>query len=134
LAQLLGGAVVLIGFVWLNLTVLDAFATERALQIRLDRLPLRDVSLSLTWGAYGLSLLVLGLVRGGRALRWASLAVLLATLTKVFFYDLGELRGLFRVFSLLGVAAALIGVSLLYQKFVFRRPAESTPPPHADHE
>ncbi|REJ75031.1 MAG: DUF2339 domain-containing protein [Acidobacteria bacterium] len=121
LAAALGGAAVVMVFVWINLTTFDAFAAGRGLEIELEREPLRDVTLSCLWAAYGLALLVIGLMRRGRALRWASLAVLLAALAKVFFYDLGELRGLFRVFSLLGVAAALILVSLLYQRFVFKR-------------
>ncbi len=52
--------------------------------------------------------------------RW----LLSLTLVKVFLYDLGELRDLYRVASLLGLALSLIAVSLVYQRFVFRRAAE----------
>jgi uncharacterized membrane protein len=45
------------------------------------------------------------------------------TIGKVFLYDLGELRDLYRVVSLVGLAVSLLLVSLLYQRFVFRRPS-----------
>jgi uncharacterized membrane protein len=38
---------------------------------------------------------------------------------KVFLYDLGQLRDLYRVLSLLGLAASLIAISLAYQRYVF---------------
>ena len=48
------------------------------------------------------------------------------TIGKVFLYDLGELKDLYRVASLVGLAFSLILVSLAYQRFVFRRrPATS---------
>jgi uncharacterized membrane protein len=43
------------------------------------------------------------------------------TIGKVFLYDLGQLRDLYRVASLVGLAVSLILVSLAYQRFVFRR-------------
>ena len=45
----------------------------------------------------------------------------LLTIAKVFLFDLGKLDGLHRVASLAGLALTLIAVSLLYQRFVFRR-------------
>ena len=59
--------------------------------------------------------------RTSGALRWSSLVLLLVTLAKVFLLDLGHLTGLYRVGSLAGLALSLILVSLLYQRFVFRR-------------
>jgi uncharacterized membrane protein len=48
----------------------------------------------------------------------------MVTIAKIFLYDLGELRDLYRVGALLGLAISLIAVSLMYQRFVFRRSAE----------
>jgi uncharacterized membrane protein len=61
------------------------------------------------------------MARAATGLRWLSLAFLLVTIGKVFLYDLGALRDLYRVASLVGLAVSLILVSLLYQRFVFRR-------------
>ena len=73
-----------------------------------------------------LTLLSLGVWRRASALRWVSLGIMVVTIGKVFLYDLGELKDLYRVVSLLGLAISLILVSLAYQRFVFRKP---TPEP-----
>jgi len=110
-------------FLWLNLEILNHFAKDDRLRLYVERLPARDLSTSIAWGLYALVLLVLGTLRKASALRWASLAVFFVSIGKVFLFDLGHLEGLYRVGSLAGLAVALIVVSLLYQRFVFRKPA-----------
>ena len=61
------------------------------------------------------------MVRKAASLRWFSLGLTVVTLGKVFLYDLGELHDLYRVVSLVGLAVSLMLVSLLYQRFVFKR-------------
>ncbi|MEO8604678.1 MAG: DUF2339 domain-containing protein [bacterium] len=114
----LGGLAVV--FVWINLAIADWFGSGTALLVSFERLPARDLTTSIAWAVYALALLVLGVVQRSVGLRWASLALLLLTIIKVFLYDLGELRDLYRVASLLGLAISLILVSLAYQRFVFR--------------
>ena len=53
-------------------------------------------TVSLAWAAYGLLLLGIGMARGSQGLRWVSLAFLMCTIGKVFLYDLGHLRDLYR--------------------------------------
>jgi uncharacterized membrane protein len=120
-----GVAGLVVIFAWLNLTLFDAFGEGRALELRLERAPARDLALSLAWAVYGLALLGAGVWRRIAGLRWASLVLVLLTVAKVFLYDLGELRDLYRVFSLLGLALSLIAVSLAYQRFVLRREPEA---------
>jgi len=115
-----GVAGVVAAFLWIHLTVVDAFTRGERIVLGLERVPMRDLVLSIAWAAYGLALLVVGLRRRSRGMRWASLLCLLATLGKVFLHDLSELEGLHRVASLLGLAVSLIVVSLLYQRLVFR--------------
>ncbi len=121
-AAVWGGAVGLLGlavvFAWLNLEVVDWFARGDHLQLDVTRLQARDLSFSIVWAAYSVALLVLGVLRRGKLIRWVSLGGMLVTLVKVFLYDLGELDDLYRVASLVGLAVSLIGVSLLYQRFV----------------
>ncbi|MGH7289060.1 MAG: DUF2339 domain-containing protein, partial [Myxococcota bacterium] len=97
-----------------------AFATGRALSLDFERQPARDLTTSIAWAVYALVLLGFGVRRASRGLRWASLALLVTTIAKVFLHDLGELEDLYRVASLLGLALSLIAVSLAYQRFVFR--------------
>jgi len=74
---------------------------------------------SVVWLIAGLALLFWGTLRGSQMLRFASLAVMLATVSKVFLIDAGSLTGLFRVFSFLGLGVSLIGLSYFYSRFVF---------------
>jgi uncharacterized membrane protein len=77
---------------------------------------------SIVWLAYALALLTLGIVLAKSALRYASLAVLVVTVLKVFLFDMAGLTGLYRVGSFLGLGLSLIGIGYIYQRFVFPRP------------
>ena len=114
-------------FVWINLAIADWFAEGPHLTLRFGRSPARDLTVSIAWAVYALTLLGFGMARASVGLRWLSLGFLVVTIGKVFLYDLGELRDLYRVVSLVGLAISLLLVSLLYQRFVFRRrPGETS--------
>jgi uncharacterized membrane protein len=117
---------ILWSFGWLNVEVVNLFSEGPRYALDFSRLPARDVALSVAWTVFSFTLLVLGVRLDRSALRWTSLVFFLATIAKVFLYDLGEVRGLFRVASLVGLALALLSVSLLYQRFVFRTRAPAT--------
>ena len=131
-ANTCGSAAIVFVFAWLNLAIRDAFGSSPSFAWARDRMPARDLTLSLAWALYALLLLVLGVGRKSSGLRWASLVLFLLSIAKLFLFDLDHLEGLARVGSLLGLALALLGVSVLYQKFVFRRGADApdadTPP------
>ncbi|HKQ61847.1 MAG TPA: DUF2339 domain-containing protein, partial [Candidatus Polarisedimenticolaceae bacterium] len=114
-------AAIVVIFVWINLAILDWFSTGPSLQLSLAHLPARDLACSIAWALYALALLGIGMARGATGLRWLSLGFLVLTIAKVFLYDLGELKDLYRVASLVGLAVSLLLVSLLYQRFVFRK-------------
>ena len=83
---------------------------------------------SAVWLALGLLLLGYGVWRGLREARWASAFFIFATTLKVFLFDLAGLEGFLRALSFLGLGAALIGIGLVYQKWVFvRRAPEAAP-------
>ena len=119
-------AAALVVFAWVTLSVFDFFSHSKNLSVTFDRLPARDLALSLCWIIYSVALLAIGMWRTSRALRWMSLGFLLASIGKVFLYDLGELKDLYRVASLMGLAVSLILISLAYQRFVFRRAEPET--------
>ena len=106
-------------FAWINLEILNFYGRELSLSFAVERLPQRDLTLSLAWGIYALVLLSLGTWKRVMALRWTSLALFLVAIGKVFLHDLGHLEGLYRVASLAGLAVSLFAVSLFYQRFVF---------------
>ncbi len=119
-----GLAAVATVFVWLNLTIADLFTGGTRIVLSFRRLPARDATTSVAWAVYALILLGLGVRSKSSSLRWLSLGLLVATILKVFLHDLGELEDLYRVGSLVGLAVSLIVVSLIYQRFVFRKGVE----------
>jgi uncharacterized membrane protein len=114
-------AAIFVIFVWINLAIADWYAEGPRLTLQFGRSPARDLTVSIAWALYALALLGFGMARANIGLRWLSLSFLVVTIGKVFLYDLGELRDLYRVVSLVGLAVSLLLVSLLYQRFVFRR-------------
>ncbi|MEM9378869.1 MAG: DUF2339 domain-containing protein [Planctomycetota bacterium] len=124
-------------FGWVNAVVLNHYATGARIVIARERMQERDLTLSLAWALFAAALLAAGVARRVTGLRWASLIVLVATVLKVFLYDLGALTGLARVGSFLGLAVCLLGVSLLYARVLGREFERSggrsdTLPPHDD--
>ncbi len=122
-ATLYGAAAIVLGFVWINLTIVDVFDVGAPLNLNITRLPARDLTLSISWAAYGLALLGAGMWRTAGALRKAGLALIVITCGKVFLFDLAHLRDLYRVMSLTGLALSLIAVSFAYNQFVSREQA-----------
>ncbi|MBM3887886.1 MAG: DUF2339 domain-containing protein [Verrucomicrobia bacterium] len=121
LAPVVGFLGLLIVFALINLEIADYFSTGRYLEISWERRYDRDLTTSVAWGVYALALLIIGLWRRTKPLRFISLGFMVLTIGKVFLYDLSSLTGLHRVLSFLGLAVALVAVSVLYQRFVFRK-------------
>src|SRR5262249_21934254 len=121
-----GLAAIAVVFVWINLAIANWFATGPVLTLSFGDRPAQRLTVSIAWGIYALVLLGIGVARDSGGLRWISLLFLLFTIGKVFLYDLGALTDLYRVASLVGLAASLILVSLLYQRFVFRGRSEES--------
>jgi len=98
---------------WLSVEI-DAYWATRAgePQARLSE----ELMRSLAWGAYGAAVVVVGLWRSVVSLRWIGMAAIGLTVLKVFFVDLSELGGIYRVIGFLVVGALLVGVSYLYQR------------------
>ena len=71
------------------------------------------------WLLYAGALLALGIWRSSAALRYASLAIVMLTVAKVFLIDMSELTGILRAVSFMGLGLTLVGVGWLYRRFVF---------------
>jgi hypothetical protein len=82
-------------------------------------LPVRQqgqVLVSALWDLAGLCALLTGLRRDLRELRIGALALLLATVGKVFLYDLATLGSVYRVVSFLALGSLLLAASFAYQR------------------
>jgi uncharacterized membrane protein len=121
LANAIAFAGILLGFWLVNLEILDYFSPGPFIAISHAGGYSVKLALSAGWALYSMILLISGVVLDVKPVRYLSLAFLLLTVAKVFLYDLSELGGIFRVFSFLGLAIALILVSVFYQRFVFKK-------------
>lgn len=85
---------------------------------------------SAAWLVLGLALLLGGLVFDMKAARYASAAVILVAVLKVFLVDMANLEGIWRALSFMGLGLVLIGIGLLYQRLLFGgvRIAEASEP------
>ena len=107
-----------LGFALLSLEVRQAFHGS---VLTVGETTTREMySYSLAWTIFGIALLGLGILRKLPAARYASLAVMIITVCKVFLFDVAGLTGLYRVFSFLGLGVSLLGLAYVYQRFVFR--------------
>lgn len=118
-----GGAVLL--FWLLNIEIADFYSDGPRIVFRFGASVSQDLTYTVGWLAFGLALLVVGIVRHHRPTRLASLALLTVTIVKCFLYDLSRLEGLFRVGSFVGLALSLVLVSLAIQRFVLAAPARA---------
>lgn len=114
-----GAAASVLAFVYVSLEVRHLFdpAFERP---GFEASGLELYMYSVAWLLFGVALLALGFVRGAAALRHAGMALVCIVVAKVFLIDMAGLQGLLRVFSFLGLGAALIGLGYAYRRFGFK--------------
>lgn len=103
-------------FVYVSLEVRHLFdpGFERG---GLDAEGLELYAYSIVWLLFGVALLALGFWREVPALRHAGMALVCLVVAKVFLVDMAGLQGLLRVFSFLGLGAALLGLGYAYRRF-----------------
>jgi uncharacterized membrane protein len=108
-----------LAFLLLNIEIADYFAPAGAERLVFEFSGdfARDMTYSIAWALYALVLLVAGFWKGVGPARYAGLALLSLTLVKLFFHDLSQLRQLYRIGALVGVAVIAILASFLYQRF-----------------
>ncbi len=80
----------------------------------------QDLTYTIGWLIFGLLLLAAGISLHNRPARVTAVALIAVTACKAFLYDMGSLGGLYRVFSLVGLAVSLSLVALALQKFVLQ--------------
>ncbi len=107
-------------FFYITLEVKHAF--EGGVMHALNTTDAESYAYSIVWLVYAVVLLGLGIRFGQALLRYAALAILVVVALKVFLLDMSGLTGLYRVGSFLGLGLSLVGIGLVYQRFVFPRP------------
>jgi len=92
---------------------------------------------SAVWLAYGVTLLLAGILLRSQPARLASAAVILITIAKVFLVDMSGITGVFRALSFIVLGLVLVGIGWLYQRLLFPKrpppgPATAAPAPPPD--
>jgi uncharacterized membrane protein len=111
------GAIILL-FLLLNIEIADFYSMGRTITFNFTATLAQDLTYTLGWAVFAVSLLAAGIFIRNQPARIASLALLVVTIFKCFFHDLARLGGLYRVASFVGLAICLILVALVLQKFV----------------
>ncbi len=117
-------------FLLINLEISDYFDRGSPLRFTLTGEFARQMTVTVAWALYALTLLVVGIWRRNKGCRYASVGLLAITLFKLFFFDLPQLGRLYLIGALVGVAVVALVASFLYQRFVPNEesPAETPPP------
>ncbi len=77
----------------------------------------QNLSLTGLWIIYAVGLLVVGIARGWRLVRFGGLLLLAISIIKVFAYDVWALQTIYRVVAFTGLGLFLLGSGYLYQRF-----------------
>jgi len=90
---------------------------------------LRAGGITLLWAAYALTLLLFGLGRSVKGLRYAGLAGFVVVVLKIFFSDLARLDALYKIVAFIVLGVMLLGAALVYLKYRqrFQSPTEGDP-------
>ena len=109
----------ILAFLLLNIEIADYFSTPgtHVLTFQFSGNFARDMSYSIAWGMFALLLLIIGIRRDLKPVRYASLGLLAFTLLKLFLHDLSQLEQLYRIAALVVVAIIAMLASFLYQRF-----------------
>lgn len=73
--------------------------------------------LSIYWTMFGIGLLLVGIIKQVRHLRWIALVLLSGVILKVYFSDLAGLDQIYRIIAFITLGILVIGGSFLYLKF-----------------
>jgi uncharacterized membrane protein len=120
------GAVILL-FLLLNIEIADFFATGPAITFDFFSSALaQDLTYTLGWALFAVALLGAGIFTHSKPGRIAAIVLLSIAMGKCALHDLWRLGGLYRVGSLVGIAACALLITVALQKFVLTSRPEPT--------
>ena len=125
---LLNSLGVVLAFLLLNIEIADFFSAPgtRVLTFQFSGHFGRDMTYTIAWALFALTLLLMSIWQRTPAGRYSALALLGAAVLKLFLHDLARLGALHRIGALFAVAIIAIVASLAYQRFL---PADNSSDP-----
>lgn len=115
---LLQGLATALLFLLVNLEIADYFATGSTLTFEFRGSFGRDMTYTIAWALFAFVLLMVGILRRARFVRYSAMGLLSVTLLKLFLHDLAQLSQLYRIGAFAAVAIIAIIASFLYQRFL----------------
>lgn len=115
---LLQGGGTVLAFLLMNLEIADYFGSGATLTFEFSGNFARDMTYTIAWSLFAFVLLLVGIGRRVRAVRYASIGLLGVALLKLFFHDLARLNQLYRIGAFVAVAIIAMLASFLYQRFL----------------
>lgn len=115
-------------FLLLNIEIADYFSIGPTLTFSFSGNFARDMTYSIAWALYAFALLLIGMRRKTRWVRYSGLALLVVTLLKLFFHDLLSLGPIYRIGAFIGIAIILIVASFVYQRFLVPKQSNAPEP------
>ena len=113
---------------FVGITMLVKHAFQGAVLTLETLTDIENYGYSAAWLALALATMIVGIVRDNSNVRYASLAVLLLVVVKVFLLDMSNLAGLWRIASFFGLGISLVGIGFVYQQFMYRKQAADAEP------
>ena len=111
-----GGAFLL--FALLNIEIADYFSSGGALRFDFSGNLAEAVTYTLAWAAYGAGAYLFSLFfNRSKILAKCGIMIICVAVVKLALVDLWKLDTLYRIFGVFGMAAVLIAVAFLFQKF-----------------
>ncbi len=107
----------LLFFFWITLTIRHAWKGEQ-MEIWHSASESEVWSYSVAWLLLGIALLVAGHFLKSQPIRFASAALIMLTVTKVFLVDMSALTGAMRAFSFIGLGLSLLAIGRFYQRIL----------------
>ena len=105
-------------FLLVNIEIADYFSTGATLTFEFSGSFARDMTYTIAWALFAFLLLLVGIRRRARLVRYGGLGLLGVALLKLFLHDLANLNQLYRIGAFATVAVIAIGASFLYQRFL----------------
>jgi len=127
MSSVLPGGTVILLFLLLNIEIADYFAAGPMITFDFFSSALaQDLTYTLGWALFAVALLGAGIVSHSKAGRIAAIILLSIAMGKCAFWDIWRLGGLYRVGSLVGIAACALLITVALQKFVLTSRPEPT--------
>ena len=83
-----------------------------------DNLPAaRFAGISVLWALFSVATIILGFKTASPGLRKTALVLFMATIIKVFIFDMGNISTPYRIISFIMLGLILVGTSFLYHKY-----------------